>query len=150
MTLAVMAVLGALALPGMGSQLDRQRLRHAANTLAGDLAEARFLAAQRGQAVHVLARDGPDWCWSVSLDPGCGCGSPQACRIHAVAGSDHPGIRLLAPMSARLEPNGLPEAPTHVVFESRAGDQLRVDVTQQGRSRVCAVSGKWPQMPACP
>ncbi len=58
---AVLAVLGMLALPGLGTQMEKQRLRHAAQTLAGDITEARFLAAQRGQPVHVLAQDGPQW-----------------------------------------------------------------------------------------
>jgi type IV fimbrial biogenesis protein FimT len=146
---AVLAVLGMLALPGLGTQLERQRLRNAAQTLAGDITEARFLAAQRGQAVYVQAQDGPPWCWGVSMSSACDCSAEQACRIHAVPAASHTGIRLLNPMAVQLEPNGAVQAATSATFESPHGDRLRVDVSPQGRPRICALSGTWPQLPAC-
>jgi type IV fimbrial biogenesis protein FimT len=147
--LAVLAVLGALALPSLGSQLERQRLRHAAQALAGDIAEARFLAAQRGQTVHVELHEGPAWCWSVSLTGGCACGSPSACSIHAVSTREHPGVKLLEPLSVHIDPGGMPGAPAGTTLESAGGARLRVEVSAQGRSRVCASDGKWPQLPVC-
>ncbi len=146
---AVLAVLGMLALPGLGTQLERQRLRNAAQTLVGDITEARFLAAQRGQPVHVLAQDGPQWCWGISMSSGCDCSTAQACRIHAVPAASHTGIRLLNGMAVQLEPTGVVQAAASTTFESPHGDRLRVDVSPQGRPRVCALSGTWPQMPAC-
>jgi type IV fimbrial biogenesis protein FimT len=146
---AVLAVLGMLALPNLGTQLERQRLRNAAQTLAGDITEARFLAAQRGQAVHVQAQDGPTWCWGVSMSSGCDCNTVQACRIHAVPAASHNGIRLLNPMALQLEPTGVVQSTASATFESPHGDRLRVDVSPQGRARICALSGAWPQLPAC-
>jgi type IV fimbrial biogenesis protein FimT len=146
---AVLAVLGMLALPGLGTQLERQRLRNAAQTLVGDITEARFLAAQRGQPVHVQAQDGPLWCWGISMSSACDCTTALACRIHAVPASSHTGIRLLNPMAVQLEPTGVVQAAASTTFESSHGDRLRVDVTPQGRARVCALSGAWPQLPAC-
>jgi type IV fimbrial biogenesis protein FimT len=148
-TLAVLAVLGALALPSMGSQLERQRLRHAAQTLASDISEARFLAAQRGQTVHVEAHEGPAWCWSVSTSTNCACGSKSACTIHSVTPREHPGVKLLEPLQVHLDPGGLPGAPASTTLESAGGARLRVEVSAQGRARVCAAEGKWPQLPAC-
>jgi len=68
--LAVLAVLATLAVPSMGSALQRQRLRAAAEHLAADLNEARFEATRRGQILHVLPRSGPAWCWAVAREPG--------------------------------------------------------------------------------
>jgi type IV fimbrial biogenesis protein FimT len=146
---AVLAVLGLLALPSLGTQLERQRLRNAAQTLAGDITEARFLAAQRGQPVHVLAQDGPQWCWGISMSSGCDCHAAQACSIHAAPAASHTGIRLLNGMAIQLEPTGVVQAAASATFESPHGDRLRVDVSPQGRPRICALSGAWPQLPAC-
>lgn len=146
---AVLAVLGVLALPSLGGQLERQRLRNAAQSLAGDIAEARFLAAQRGLPVHVLAQDGATWCWGVSMSSGCDCSAAQACRIHAVPGASHTGIRLLTTMAVQLQPTGEALASASATFESGHGDRLRVDVSPQGRARLCAQSGSWPQLPPC-
>lgn len=147
--LAVLAVLGTLAVPGLGSQLDRQRLRHAAQTLAADLNETRFLAAQRGQTLYVQVQEGPQWCWAVATDTGCGCGAPQACQLHAVNVADHPGVRLLTPAAVRLDALGSAQVTGAVTFESPQGERLRVDVTPQGRTRICAAAGRWPAIPAC-
>jgi type IV fimbrial biogenesis protein FimT len=57
--LAVLALLSALALPSLGHRLDRQRLHAAAETLAADLADARFEAARRGQPLHCLLYTSP-------------------------------------------------------------------------------------------
>ena len=146
---AVLAVLGALALPGLGSRLAHQRLQHAAETLAGDITEARFLAAQRGRAVHVQALDGAQWCWSVALVPGCDCSQAQGCQIHNVDASKLAGVRLLEPMALRLDPGGFADGRAATTFESANGDRLRVEVSAQGRPRICAVQGQWPRLPAC-
>ncbi len=146
---AVLAVLGMLALPGLGTQLERQRLRNAAQTLAGDITEARFLAAQRGQPVHVQAQDGPQWCWGVAMSSGCDCSTAQACRIHAVPAASHTGIRLLNPMVLQLDATGGVQTTASATFEAPHGDRLRVEVSALGRPRVCALSGAWPQLPAC-
>jgi type IV fimbrial biogenesis protein FimT len=146
---AVMAVLGVMALPGLGAQLEKQRLRSAAQSLIGDITEARFLAAQRGLPVHVQAQAGSPWCWGVSMSSGCDCGAAQACRIHAVTAASHPGVRLLQPMAVQMQPAGEALASASTTFESGRGDRLRVDVSPQGRPRICALSGNWPQIPPC-
>jgi type IV fimbrial biogenesis protein FimT len=147
---AVLAVLGILALPSLGAQLERQRLRHAAQTLVGDITEARFLAAQRGVPVHVQVQvpEGPLWCWGVSMSSGCDCSAPQACTLHAVPAASHTGIRLVAGMALQLESTGTANAAS-TTFESPRGERLRVDVSAQGRARICALDGTWPQLPAC-
>jgi type IV fimbrial biogenesis protein FimT len=146
---AVLAVLGILALPGLGAQLERQRLRSAAQALVGDITEARFLAAQRGLTVHVQAQDATPWCWGISMSSACDCNAAQACTIHAVPATSHKGIRLVSGMTVQLEPTGGAAAAASATLESGHGDRLRVDVSAQGRPRICTLSGSWPQLPAC-
>ena len=146
---AVLAVLGALALPGLGSRLAHQRLQHAAETLSSDITEARYLAAQGGRAVHLQALGGAQWCWSVALRPGCDCSKAEGCQIRNVDASKLAGVRLLDSMALRLDPGGFAEGRSGATFESANGDRLRVEVSAQGRPRICASSGNWPRLPAC-
>jgi type IV fimbrial biogenesis protein FimT len=137
--LAVLAVLGAIALPSFAGRLDRQRLHAAAETLAADLADARFEAARRGQALHVLPQAAADgWCWSVATAPGCACGGPSACQLKTVSGADHPGVRLLQPQPVLLAPDGVAGGPVvAAVLESRRGERLQVALSPAGRPRIC-------------
>ena len=148
-TLAVLAILGAMMVPGLRGQLEHQRLEHAAQSLAGDVIEARFLAAQKGQTIYIQAQPGTPWCWSVAATAACGCDSAQPCQIHSASSADHPGVKLLEPLSLSLDPLGGVTPAGGTSFESASGERLRVEVTSQGRPRVCAAAGNWPRLRAC-
>jgi type IV fimbrial biogenesis protein FimT len=147
--LAVLAVLGTLALPSMGAHLAHTRLQAAAQALADDITNARFEAAGRGQALHVEPVAGASWCWAVSATPGCACGQVQACQLHRVSAADHAQVRLLQAQPARLDPTGTALAGTVAVLESPRGERLRVEVSALGRARLCAASGTWPTLAPC-
>jgi type IV fimbrial biogenesis protein FimT len=147
--LAVLAVLGTLALPSMGAYLAHTRLQAAAQALADDITNARFEAAGRGQALHVQPTAGAAWCWAVSATPDCACGQAQACQLHRVSAADHAQVRLLQAQPVRLDPTGTAPAGTVAVLESPRGERLKVEVSALGRARVCAASGAWPALPAC-
>jgi type IV fimbrial biogenesis protein FimT len=152
MALAVMAVLATLALPSLGARLDRQRLQGAAETLAADLAEARFEAAKRGTTLFVESADaaeGNAWCWAVATQAGCNCGQPQACQLHATRSSDHPGVRMTGGLSVQLDPSGTALTAQSARLEGLKGDRLRVELSTLGRPRICAEKGSWPRLPAC-
>ena len=150
--LAVLAILAALALPNLGHRLERQRVQTAAQTLAGDVAEARFEAARRGQALYLQTRSGADWCWAVTTTPECDCGAaePQTCALHVQRASSHRNVRLSEGLALRLQASGAAEGGRRAaVLETARGEQLRVDVSALGRARVCALRGSWGQMAAC-
>ncbi len=154
MALAVVAILGALAVPSLGARMERQRTQAAAEKLAGDLAEARFEAAQRGLPLTVRSQAGSGWCWAVATTPTCDCHTGQACLIRAVRSTDHPGVRLTQGQAVQLDPGGSANAgaaggATATVFETGRGERLRVAVSALGRPRLCAESGNWPHVPAC-
>lgn len=151
-TLAVVAVLATLAVPSLGARLDRQRLQGAAESLAADLAEARFEAARRGTALFVESADaaeGAAWCWAVATQAGCNCGAPQSCQVHSTRGADYPGVRLKAGLNARLDPSGTAQAAQAATLEGSRGDRLRVELSTLGRPRICAEKGSWPRLPTC-
>jgi type IV fimbrial biogenesis protein FimT len=147
--LAVLAVLGALALPSFGARIERERLAAAAETLASDLANARYEAARRGLTLHLEASAGPGGCWAVVTVPGCACGQPQACQLHRVRPGAYPGVQVVEGHAVRLEPGGTAEAMTVAAFESSRGERLRVDVSTLGRTRICAAAGPSARYPKC-
>lgn len=147
--LAVLAVLGALALPSLGARLDQQRLHGAAEAWVADINEARFEAARQGRAMHVVVQAGDAWCWAVATQESCPCGQAQACELRSARPRDHAGVRLLDAQPLHLTPTGRAESAGSATFESRRGARLRVDVQTLGRARICAPGGASQRYPAC-
>jgi type IV fimbrial biogenesis protein FimT len=147
-TLGVLAVLATLAVPSMGSQLDRHRLIGAAEALAADLAEARFEAARRGQTLHVELHGGPAWCWSLGSAPGMACGERGTGVLRQVAGADHRGVQLESSGSVSFAPDGRPQQTLGAELRSRSG-RLRVELGLAGRARVCDPEGRFERMLRC-
>ena len=147
--LALLAVLGAIALPSLGSRLDQQRLYGAAEALLADVNEARFEAARQGRPLHVVMQSGDNWCWAVATLASCPCGQAQACELRSAQPRDHGGVRLLAGQTLHLLPSGQAGAAGSATLESRRGSRLRVDVQALGRARVCTLSGSAARYPAC-
>ena len=147
--LAILAVLASLALPSMTGRLARERLGNAAESLAADLADARFEAARRGAPLHVELTLGADWCWGIAAAPGCACGAPQSCQLKAVRAQDHPGVRLVTGRGAMLDAHGMPSGPLAATFDSAQHESLRVELLALGRARVCALHGASTRYAAC-
>lgn len=140
--LALLALLATLTVPSFAQMVQRHRLISVAETLAADLAEARFEAARSGQPLHVVFRAGPEWCYAVATAPGCACGSPQPCQLKAVQGADMPSIRLRQAADATFDPAAVATIGGQASFEvADSGARLTVGVTPLGRARVCSPSG---------
>ncbi len=147
--LALLAVLGAIAVPSLGARLDQQRLYTTAEVLVADVNEARFEAARQGRALHIVMHTGDSWCWAVATQENCPCGQAQACELRAAQQRDHGGVRLLAGQTLHLGATGQADAFGSATLESRRGNRLRVDVPLLGRPRVCTLSGAATRYPAC-
>lgn len=151
-TVALLALLATLTLPSFGSQLARHRLRAAAETLAQDLTEARFQAAQTGAARFVTLQPGPQWCYAVARTSGCDCRTAQPCQIKVARADDTPGVSLVEGQEIQFDPvaeagPAQAGAPT-AELTNRAGERLRVGLRPLGRVGVCAPSGM-PGYPGC-
>ncbi len=147
--LALLAVLGAIAVPGLGARMDQQRLYTAAEALVADVNEARFEAARQGRALHIVMQTGDNWCWAVATRDNCPCGQAQACELRSAHQRDHGGVRLLAGQTLHLGATGQADAFGGATLESRRGNRLRVDVQLLGRPRVCTLTGVATRYPAC-
>lgn len=146
--LAIIAILAALAAPTMARRLATQRAITAAEMLAADVAEARFEAARRGQALHLLPQGGPQWCWALSASPTCPCGEASACALKLWSAKSHPAVSLAAAEALRLDPEGRTSGGTAAVFVSGEA-RVQVRVSPLGRARVCDPSGTLARLPAC-
>jgi type IV fimbrial biogenesis protein FimT len=149
--LAVVAIVASIAMPSFGSAADRARLRHAAESFAADLAEARFQSAQRGVPLYLDAQPGPGWCWAVTSAPGCRCGVAQACQLKTVRESDNPGVQLIDAHAISFDPAGTTQSinGSDALLQSRRGERLRVSVSALGRASICAPDSAVPGYPAC-
>ena len=147
--LALLAVLGAVAVPSLGARLDQQRLHSAAEALVADVNEARFEAARQGRALHIVMQTGEPWCWAVATQENCLCGQAQACELRSAQQRDHGGVRLLAGQTLHLAANGQAGGFGSATLESRRGNRLRVDVPLLGRPRICTLGGAATRYPAC-
>jgi type IV fimbrial biogenesis protein FimT len=147
--LAIVAVLGLVTVPAMGTRLEQSRLSHAAEQLAADLTEARYEAARRGRALHLLVHPGPGWCWSVATEPACPCGQRLACELRHAQEHDHGGIALAGGHSMQLSPDGSAQQPGSATLQASSGPRLRVELMALGRPRICSEGGSLTRYPAC-
>jgi type IV fimbrial biogenesis protein FimT len=155
--LALLAVVATLALPSFSGLLARHRLKAAAQALAQDLAEARFEAARRGQALHLDLQPGPGWCWTVATAPACGCqpGPAPACRLKRVQEADFPGVQTAQAAQFSLQAVGTVVGPTAVQLSLANGPAVQVSLGPTGRAHLCSVdTGDGPAaslggLPAC-
>jgi type IV fimbrial biogenesis protein FimT len=146
--LAVIAVLMTLALPSFGNMMSRHRLKAAAEQMAADLSELRFLAAQRGQPMHVSLSTGPQWCYALAVAGGCDCRVPQGCQLKTVRAREHPGVTLLEGQDLRIDPHPA-QGVGGALLQGSDGARLRVALSPLGRPKVCAPAAAVPGIAAC-
>ena len=145
--IALLALFATLATPYFADVLARHRLRATAETLLADFSDARFLAAQRGQPVHVAFQQGAAWCWVVANTAPCDCLGPPSCRLKRTLSGEHQGVDLSAASDARFEPEGLGRGSAEL--RSNRGHVLRVEVAPTGRARLCSPGSSDTRYPAC-
>jgi type IV fimbrial biogenesis protein FimT len=148
-TLAIFAILASLAVPTFGARVDRGRLQRAAETLAGDITEARFEATRRAQPLFVHTGSAG---WVVTQSTNCAGSASRPCQVHQADLTQHPGITVQGDLALRLEADGGAVQNGAVALTSRLGEVLSVEVSPLGRARVCASSANstpWPRLPVC-
>lgn len=155
LALGIVALLTTLALPSFGHIVARHRLKAAAENLSMDLAEMRFEAARRGQALHVNFSTGADWCYALATVSGCDCKVRQSCQIKTVRARSHPGVLLVAGQDLSFQAQagvglgGASGSGRDAVLEGADGAQVRVGLTPLGRPTMCSPGAAVPGYPGC-
>lgn len=158
-TLAVLAVLGAIGVPSLSALAARHRLQAVAHQLQADVARAKLESARHGQPVTLRFLAGPAWCYHLTTGPGGDCRQAGAGPAHGVLrvvqAADHPGIELLEASTMLIDhsrPGALPAGPPagHAQFATREGLQLRVRLGPQARASLCSVGPPISGTAPCP
>ncbi|MFT7723375.1 MAG: prepilin-type N-terminal cleavage/methylation domain-containing protein [Roseateles sp.] len=138
-TLAVIGILLAAAVPNYSDYLARQKLRHAAELLEQDLRRARTLSIGDGRNVHVSFHSGPQWCWGLSRQAACDCATGQPrCELGGVSSQDHPQLLLQAGQGVTFEAGkGNALGWTRIGLSNTRHQQLHVDLNPLGRPQIC-------------
>lgn len=158
-TVAILAILVALAVPSFNAFLAKGRLSGAAEALAQDLQLARSEALRRNDDVRLSFSPGAAWCYgSVAGTTACDC-TQGSCTLRRVDNSDYAGVTITsvtfggntATFTAR---QGLGNAGA-VEFNHPNAGTLRVSLGTTGQSdpagqvRICSTSGGLAHHPAC-
>lgn len=147
-TLVVLGVIAALALPGFKAILDGRRLVGAADNLYITLQYARSEALKQNQEVQLAFSTGSNWCYGVDDDGlDCNCNAPATCTIDSVVkvvnNTDYPDITLSESISASFAAptitfspqQGFPSQSGILVFN--VGDREKaVEISTTGNIRV--------------
>lgn len=166
-TLAILVILVTGAIPAMRDMIERQRLYHAAETLAADLRLFRSEALSRNQDhITVTFAEGSDWCYGVAeeacdchalIDEADSCTLPRNQTLyrftrHASAFSGIDLVRASFFQGSELRFDGFRGLgqPGTVTVANAAGQQLDIKVSLLGRVRICTPEGQPSgRYPAC-
>lgn len=155
-TVTVMSVLVAIAVPSFSDLFDRYRLKGAVDTLYADLQFARSEAVRRNTSLFVGLSAGSGWCYGLDTVDTCRCGTAGDCDMKVVSADQFPSVTLYRTTfsgdSTRFRPRlgDVSKAGT-VVFRSERGKEARIVVSPLGRIRRCSPAGSanlW-YYPAC-
>jgi prepilin-type N-terminal cleavage/methylation domain-containing protein len=148
-TLAVVGILASAAVPAYANYLARQRLRHVAELLELDLRRARAVSVESQTNTFVSFRSGRDWCWGVSRQGPCDCGSGQPhCDMGRVDATDYRGVLLQAGQTVTFEAGrGKALDWTLIGLSNDRNQQIHVDLNPMGRPALCGPDA--PRQSAC-
>jgi len=158
-TLTIVTILMAVAVPSLSDMLERNRVIGAAEKMKADIEWARTTAIKNNTDIIMTTTIGAAdaWCYGFN-DTGaaCDCSNANACTVDGVTrqydGTPF-GDTTLGPIAGgytmTLEPRGIlaAAAPGAVTFTLNNASAT-ISVTRLGRSSICSTS--LSQFPNCP
>lgn len=152
-TVAILAIILAIALPSFTDFIDRSRMQGAVDSVVADIGFAKTEAARRNSTVYVKFGTGSGSCYAVGEAPDCACGT---CNIKKVTTTDFANqyksvqISLADDFSISSRNGELSLTAPKVQFSSTSTSRVaRVQLTKLGFAKVCMVSGELSGLPAC-
>lgn len=149
LSIAVLAVLLALAIPAFTGQFQKQRHKGAAERLVSEIQFARSEAVGANDRVFVNVQGGAAWCIGVSDLEDCDCSSDGDCTVdgqeRTTKASDFGGVTMDAVNDSIEFENvrGMPEGdPPDFFFDGENDKRIGVRVNQLGRVSICSPAGE--------
>ena len=153
-TVAIVAILAAIAMPAFTTYIDRTRVIGAAEALAQDLQLAKSESVRTNGAVSVSFATGTPWCYGmVNSSTPCNCATTNSCTLRQVNSSEFTGVTLSAQSftsgGTTFSPiRGLADGGS-VTFAGASSGSLKVNLTASGQVTICSVSGSLSKYSAC-
>lgn len=141
-TLAIIAILVAVAMPSYQDTIQQKRLKEAVESLRADVQLARTEALKRSQNVVVSrtsSGNAGDWCYGLNLSAACDCTTAGSCSIKRVQGGAFSSIVSMASGTATDTfdfRRGTANNADSVTF-STSDYSARVEIEVVGRARIC-------------
>ena len=165
-TVAITAVLMAVAIPSMQQLIAKRRVAGVVNELASDLRYLRSVGVQNAVTVQLdFGSNIASTCYSLSTnkpeEENCDCNNPASCNGVGVAPTAVKTVTLQrddgVTVSSSLSPlrfsgpSATPQlnATVTATVSSSLGGTARVWTNPTGRAFACSVSGQESNFPAC-
>ena len=168
-TLAILAILLAIAVPSMQQLIARKRVAGVASELASDIRYLRSMGVQTATLVQIdFGASAAATCYALSTDPfglgqPCDCNNPSSCDgssgapkiVKTVTVPIAGGITLSVgnnPTNTVFSgPNSLPlnGATITATVSSGQGGSVKVQTNATGRPYACSISGQESNFPVC-
>lgn len=170
-TIVVLAILVAIAIPSFAGAVDRRRISDATEAVAKQVQQARMSAIETNRRITMVIQGSDDnWCFGLTDDPTCDCAVADSCRIPFSVdaniqptdyeevvgrGAQFRGVILdSAPALMSFEPrlgvrDDLGNPTEAIILGSARGLEARIVVNRLGRVATCSpdeISG----MAECP
>jgi len=165
-TISIVAILAAVAVPSFTSMIESRRLVAATEGVYAHLQFARSEAVKLHTDLNLSVKTGTAWCMGISNNASCDCATAGACRYGPDAdgdgnpdlernlkGSDYPNVTMTSP-SANINyvvnntRGTLGATGDTIELSSPSGLKTRVIFSRLGRIRFCTTSSTGGY-PAC-
>jgi type IV fimbrial biogenesis protein FimT len=144
-SVAIVAVLGALAFPSFVDAQDRARIKVGVEAIYADMQYARLYAIKSSAVVNLSYKS---TCWGISAVSACDCtvtdtNAANYCGIKREMVSNFKGLTMSSTVTASSMDGirALVTNPGTVTFTSTGGKVAKVSLSVLGRPAICSTSG---------
>lgn len=155
-TIAVVAIIAAVAAPSLIAMRDQHRIRSAAEAIYSHIQFARTESIKQDRNLWVRSTAGANWCIGIANATGCDCSTANSCQFgpagalveHNLISSDFVGITL-ATSQANFEFNSRRGAVATaggatITLTGAGGYQAQISTQPMGRIHLCGNMGRYP------
>lgn len=158
-SIAVLAILAAIAAPYYGDYIERQRWIGAAEAVYGQIQQAKRASLSNNKQVtfDILSASSTNWCVGYSDQVSCDCGVANDCKVNdqstlVVSAKDYPGITTTASgapssISGSFTMPGITATGKEIWVRSESLGDISVIISTMGRVKMC--SDDVSQYPDC-
>lgn len=133
--LVILTIVSLLLLPSLSTYFTQNRLKSAAESLYANILFARTSAIQQSANVTLMLHSGSSWCYGMTTNASCACGTPNSCNLGQVSNTNLPQTSLA---TTGLTVNG---ADTSITFDSVRGAPTFAGTTANGTITLSNTTG---------